>query len=126
MSLLDVPSIETKELRARAWQQGDRLELKMAGTAEAAAVEPLAGLVRRLHGEALRIKPREVIVDLRELEFMNSGCFKSFVSWLAELQESDGSAQYAIRFLSDPNKHWQRRSLGALSCFAIDLVRIEA
>lgn len=126
MSVLSIPAIETKELRASALQRDNSLELKMIGCAEAAAIEPLAALVRRVHYEALRLHPSEVVVDFRELEFMNSGCFKSFVTWLAELQETEANAQYPIRFLSDPNKHWQRRSLGALSCFAVDLVKIDA
>jgi hypothetical protein len=57
---------------------------------------------------------------------MNSSCFKAFVSWLGVLQDVDRVRQYRIRFLSDDQKHWQRRSLSALCCFAVDLVRIES
>jgi hypothetical protein len=51
--------------------------------------------------------------------------FKAFVSRLGTLQDLDVALQYRIRFLSDEEKHWQRRSLGALSSFAVDLVEIE-
>jgi len=36
------------------------------------------------------------------------------------------SGQYRIRFLSNPSILWQRRSLHALSCFAAELITIEA
>jgi hypothetical protein len=131
MTTLDVPSLDTTELRVTvaahdaAGTQGT-IEITMVGSAEAAAVEPLAVLLRRLRDEATRVHPREVVVDLRALEFMNSACFKSFVTWLAELQEVDADKQYTIRFRSDPAKHWQRRSLDALSRFAADLVKVDA
>lgn len=66
-----------------------------------------------------------MVVDLTRLEFMNSSCFKSFVAWIEQVQNLDPSEQYRIQFLSDPNMHWQRRSLKALSCFAADLITVE-
>jgi hypothetical protein len=57
---------------------------------------------------------------------MNSSCFKTFITWIVRVRNLAPDAQYKIRFLSDQEKHWQRRSLGALSCFAVDLIRIES
>ena len=37
----------------------------------------------------------------------------------------EATQQYRIHLLSNPNLLWQRRSLAALSCFAVDLVAIE-
>jgi hypothetical protein len=56
---------------------------------------------------------------------MNSSCFKIFVAWLAQVRDLDAAKQYRIHLLSNPNLLWQRRSLAALSCFAVDLVAIE-
>jgi hypothetical protein len=64
------------------------------------------------------------VVDFRAFDFMNSSCFKAFVTWIGLVQELE-SGQYKIRFLSDEGKHWQRRSLDALRCFAVDLIQIE-
>ncbi|MDB4957395.1 MAG: hypothetical protein JWO36_4964, partial [Myxococcales bacterium] len=63
--------------------------------------------------------------DLRELEFMNSSCFKAFVAWIAMIRDLETDKQYRMHLLSNPNLHWQRRSLAALTCFAVDLVTIE-
>jgi hypothetical protein len=42
------------------------------------------------------------------------------------VRDLDPSKQYAMRFLSKPELLWQKRSLHALRCFAVDLISIEA
>jgi len=95
------------------------------GTADFEAKTDLETVIKKLHTEAQALEVERVVVDFRELEFMNSSCFKVFVSWLAQVQEMPADQQYRIHFRSNPNLHWQRRSLAALSCFAVDLVAIE-
>ncbi len=82
-------------------------------------------MLEQVAAQLKQVRVREVVVDMRELEFMNSSCFKSFVTWLTDVQQLERDKQYQIRFLSDSSKHWQRRSQFALSCFAVDLVKIE-
>ena len=41
------------------------------------------------------------------------------------LQEEDTADQYKVRYLSNAEYSWQRRSLHALQCLAVDLVTIE-
>jgi hypothetical protein len=45
--------------------------------------------------------------------------------WLGALHDLEPKKQHRIRSLSDEHKHWQRRSLGALSSFAMNLVQVE-
>jgi hypothetical protein len=126
MSELSMLEVSTKELSVHATRVDiDRIQLAMSGTAETPAYDALMTLVRRLQAETHERRPSEVVVDLRGLDFMNSACLKTFVTWLGELREADASAQYAVRFLFDRNKHWQRRTVGALKCFAPTLVTIE-
>ena len=101
------------------------IKVRFAGTADVEAKPDLDASVKKLQEESLRLGATKVVIDFRELEFMNSSCFKVFVSWLATLQEIAPEKQYRIHLLSNPNLHWQRRSLAALSCFAVDLVAIE-
>jgi hypothetical protein len=101
------------------------LTLRFAGTADAQVTMELNGLLTRVHGEALGSHATSVAVDFRELEFMNSSCFKCFVTWISRVRALQADLQYRIHILSDVTKHWQRRSLAALSCFAIELVKIE-
>jgi hypothetical protein len=125
MTMIDVPVIQTEDLHSEASYAPPAVSLRLVGSAESVAMPSLGNLLGKLHGEALRLAVREVTIDMRDLEFMNSSCFKAFVSWLDELQDLEPDRQYRIRFLSDEQKHWQRRSLGALSCFAMDLIQIE-
>lgn len=102
----------------------DAIAVLFTGTADMHAIDPLDTYLATVHDLALEQKARRVHVDFRRLEFMNSSCFKSFVSWIGRVQELAPEARYAIDFHSNPQMHWQRRSLNALRCFAMDLVTI--
>lgn len=125
MSDLAVDPVSTPEFWAHAVLAPPSILLALNGTADLRAAEALARMVREVHAEALRLEVTEVVIDLRSLEFMNSSCFKSFVTWLSQLQALGARRAYRLRVRSDATKHWQKRSLRALSCFAVDLVSVE-
>ena len=102
------------------------LLLRFRGVADMASIEPLDDYLRAVHEEALRTKAASVVVDFQALEFMNSSCFKCFVEWLGTVQDLPASARYRVVFESNREMHWQRRSLNALRCFAMDVVSVEA
>jgi anti-anti-sigma factor len=121
---LDLPSSTGPLLRVEGHVDEKVIQLKFSGEADVEAKPEIDNVVRKIHEEALRLGAERIDVDLRQLEFMNSSCFKVFVSWLSSVQDLDTNKQYKIHLLSNPNLHWQRRSLAALSCFAVDLVTI--
>jgi len=120
-----LPVQQAAELRARLIHEESALVAKLSGTADLRVTDSVEAILGRVHQTALELSISEVQMDLRELEFMNSSCFKSFVSWISEVSDLT-AGQYRIRFLSNPSILWQRRSLHALSCFAAELVTIEA
>jgi anti-anti-sigma factor len=122
---LNVPSQTGTMMTVGAVLDDDVIRVRLAGTADAEAKVDLEVLAKKLHEEAQRLHTTKIVVDLRELEFMNSSCFKAFVHWLTQIQDLEIKQQYRLHFVSNPNLHWQRRSLAALSCFAVDLVTIE-
>lgn len=125
MNEIALPVQQAAELRARLMRDDAALVAKLSGTADLRVTGSVEAILARVHQAALELSIPEVHMDLRELEFMNSSCFKSFVSWISEVSELS-SGQYRIRFFSNPSILWQRRSLHALSCFAAELVTIEA
>lgn len=125
MTTLAVADVTAETLTIRGQLADGELAVRIAGTADLAARPDLEDYMRKLHDEAVRAKVSAVVVDLRELEFMNSSCLKVFVVWLAQLRDMDAAGQYKVRIRSNPDLLWQRRSLAALSCFAVDLVTIE-
>jgi hypothetical protein len=100
----------------------DSIRAHFTGNADIDAIGPLRELVARIHAEAVRVSAREVEIDLRELEFMNAACMKLFVNWVAEILEGPEDKRYRLRFVSNPEVRWQRRSLLALQCLTTDVV----
>lgn len=123
--MIDIPTIDANDLRAAPSFVDGQLSLQFAGSADSRSQGAIEVLLERVHAEALRLQLPEVAVDFRDCDFVNSSCFKAFVVWLEQIQELEASQQYRLRFYSDETKAWQRRSLQALSCFAIELVHIE-
>lgn len=124
MSETVIAELRESGLHARVRHGAGALEVLLEGSADMRAREVLSDLLTRVHAEAQSLAAPTVDVDLRGLEFMNSSCIKSFVTWLANLQDLAPEQQYKIRFVSRPELLWQRRSLHALQCFAADLVTI--
>jgi len=125
VNVIALPVEQAAELRAQLTREETGLVAKLSGTADLRVTDSVEAILTRVHQKALELGIPEVRMDLRELEFMNSSCFKSFVSWISDVSDLT-TGQYRIRFLSNPSILWQRRSLHALSCFAAELVTIEA
>lgn len=125
MSALDALSISAEEFSVNASLDDKTLTVRFLGNADMRTKSALDRLLGALHAEAQRAGAEEVVVDFHGLEFMNSSCFKSFVSWIGDVRDLEPEAQYKIRFRSKPELLWQRRSLHALRCFAVDLISIE-
>jgi hypothetical protein len=120
----ELPSLSQPGFDLTTTASAERLDLVFTGTADMHAIEPLDAYLASVHALASERRARCVGVDFRRLEFMNSSCFKSFVTWIGRVQDRAGSERYQIEFLSNPKMHWQRRSLNALRCFAMDVVVI--
>ncbi len=123
--MIDIPTIDANDLRAASTYADGQLALSFTGSADSRSQDAIEAMLSQTHNEALRLAVPEVAVDFRDCDFVNSSCFKAFVVWLERIQELEASQQYKLRFLSDETKAWQRRSLQALSCFAIELVHVE-
>ena len=123
---LDVPQIAGPNFAAAPSWDGAAIAVRFSGNADIAAKDSLEVLLPRVHAEAQRLASPEVVIDFKQLEFMNSSCFRSFVSWVSDVQDLPPDKQYRIRMLSNPAMLWQRRSLHALKCFANELIQIES
>ena len=120
----EVVNVKGDDFAAAADMDNGTISTWLKGNADYAALDALDMLLERIHAEARRSGVKEAIVDLRQLEFMNSSCFKSFVSWITNIQELEAERQYKVKFLSNPSMHWQKRSLHSLRCFAVELITV--
>jgi hypothetical protein len=126
MTQIALPIERAAELTAMLTHEAPALVVRLQGTADLRVTDTVESILNSVHAKAMELSIAEVKMDLRDLEFMNSSCFKSFVSWIGQVQDLPEAGQYRILFLSNPSILWQRRSLHALSCFAADLIKIEA
>jgi hypothetical protein len=123
MSLL--PVVETGFSLTPQFEE-PTLTITFSGNADMTAVKPLSLYLSQVHAEALHLELEEVAFDLKELYFMNSSCFKSFVTWINSVSTGDPKLAYRIRFLANPQQYWQRRSLDALRRMAQNIVTVES
>jgi hypothetical protein len=120
----ELVTVTGDDFSGSAHVEGKTVEASLKGNADYAAFDALEMLLNRIHAETKRLGASDVVVDLRQLEFMNSSCFKSFVSWVTDIQELDEQKRYKVKFLSNPSYHWQKRSLHSLRCFAVELITV--
>ncbi len=120
----ELVTVTGDDFAGSAHVDGSTVQAVLKGNADYAAFDALEMLLNRIHAETKRLAATEVVVDLRQLEFMNSSCFKSFVSWVTDIQELDDAKRYKVKFLSNPAYHWQKRSLHSLRCFAVELITV--
>ena len=123
MSAVGLDALDLEGFKAAPTLRDSRLVLHFAGSGDMNAINPLSMYLKRVHEEAARLALSEVTCDLRRLVFMNSSCFKAFVVWIDTVKNAQPG--YRIQFLTDPDLHWQRRSLEALRRLAANIVTIE-
>lgn len=108
-----------------ARHDAERLEVTVEGEASLDALEALGRVLDATHEEAMRLQAKEVVMNLTQLEFLNSSGVKHFVKWLRRASEVGDGRGYQIRLVSSPLVPWQRRGLEALRCFAPHRVTVE-
>ncbi|MCA9637680.1 MAG: hypothetical protein KC420_16755 [Myxococcales bacterium] len=123
---MNIPDLVSGELTASGARDGDSVRLSFSGNADARVDRELEAFLGKVHAEILRDPASEVIVDIRALEFMNSSCFKGFITWIVQVRRMDPKSRYRIRFLSTSKHPWQKRSLHAISYFGGELIVIES
>jgi hypothetical protein len=125
MSASPLPAVADTDFRALLTIDGPSLQVVLTGTADLNVQKQLDAFLTAVHECATGHMATNVVVDLRELEFMNSSCLKCVVSWIFSVRTEPVERQYRIVFMANPQAQWQRRSLYALSCMAAELVSVQ-
>jgi hypothetical protein len=98
--------------------------VQFTGNGDMEAVDSLGAYLKLVHRSAVELGVSRVAFDFSSLYFMNSSCFKAFVTLIDTVSRTDPRA-YAVCFLTNPRIHWQRRSLEALRYLAPRVVQVE-
>ena len=102
------------------------VRIKLSGNGDMETPMSLAGYLKTLHAEVLRVSAKSVVFECEDLYFMSSACVKCLVTWLDGVQKTDEVKRYTVSFRANPNLHWQRRSFEALRRFAPTIVQTES
>jgi hypothetical protein len=124
MSSLGIAPLSVEAFAIEPDLDDTRLLLRVTGNGDMAAAEPLDRYLKLVHKEALRVRVKEVAVNLCELYFMNSSCLKSFVTWIDTLS-TVVDRRYKIRLIGSPKLVWQRRTLDVLQRLGPSVVNLE-
>ena len=114
------------DFAAEASVHPDGLNVKLVGTADMSVRAVLDEFIGKLHRAAQDQHATQVVMDFRELAFMNSSCLKRLVAWISEIQDLPTGDRYRLVLVSSPEMHWQRRSFHALSCLGGELVTVQS
>jgi hypothetical protein len=125
MTAAALESIDESEFRAQGKIEDNRLTVYLWGNADQRGRSLFDSFLEGVDRESVAASVKEVVVDFRELMFMNSACLKSLVTWLRRVQERPADRQYAIRFLQAADAHWQVRSFSALVAFGRGVLTVE-
>jgi hypothetical protein len=99
---------------------------KLTGNAEMEMLPILGPYLVQLHEHLCHEREGSVVVDMSELYFMNSSCFKAIITWISGIRKLEPSEAYKVRFVTNPKLHWQRRNLEAIREFAPSIVEVIA
>ena len=122
MEPLQIVDVTDRDFGTKTQLDGAVITTQMRGNWDMTAATPLDEFTRNLQARAEQMKVERVIVELAEVEFMNSSCLKSFARWLASLSKKEQHG-YTVTFRT--GLPWQRRSLEALKALASDKITIE-
>jgi len=85
----------------------------------------LGPFFRGIHDAAKSDGLSELLVDVRELSFVNSSSIRLFVDWATWLK-NENRPTYVLRFRTDRKVTWQRTSFVALTALAKEVVTVQA
>lgn len=125
MNPFSIPVLRREGFSLEATVSRDEIRVKFSGNGDMETAPLLSNYLKQIHAEACRAGVSGVTFDFQELYFMNSSCFKSFVSWINLVNKMGPDARYLIRFITLQSLRWQSRSLEALRNFAPSLVSVE-
>ena len=119
-----VAAFEVEKLAGEAFFDGRTVAARLVGSASHRDIEALDHFLAKVLAEARRVLVTSIVLDLRDVGYMNSSHFKSLVSWLGSVAKAQPRVEVKVR--ANQQHHWQKRSLTALCNLTDGLVTIDS
>jgi hypothetical protein len=123
MGTLELTPVVSPSFALKPSLANGAVSVALTGTGDLLAMPQLGSFLKQLHVEVTRLSVKLVVMDIRELYFLNSSCLKQFVTWLKSIRGA-GTHGYQVQFISNANLRWQRRTLAALQALSDGAVTI--
>ena len=75
-----------------------------------------------VHTHITSKKIKEIIIDIKNLVFLNSSGIKEFVSWILKVEVLPKEKLYKLGFVGNKNKIWQQFSLETLKLLSPEII----
>src|SRR5579872_9019 len=125
MSVTSINEIKVDTFAAHWERQGAAVIVWMKGNADMAVHERLKTFLDAVDLSVKASQAKEAVFELEDLYFMNSSCLSLLLRFINGILGLRASERYKVRFRSNPNLRWQKKSLAALKAYAQDLVTID-
>jgi anti-anti-sigma factor len=119
-----IRDIKIQTFSTQSEQRGDALVVSLSGNADMAVHDQLKSFLDDLHRTAGALSIEETVFELQELYFMNSSCLSLLLRLVNSVLQSK-QHKYTLRFRSNPNLRWQKKSLEAIRSYAREVVVVE-
>jgi hypothetical protein len=120
----EIAAFEVEKLRGAATVAGTEVAVYLAGTASQRDIDALEAFLGAVLGAAQSGAAARIVVDLRDVAYMNSSHFKVLVAWIGRVGKSSPPIPVTLR--GNREFHWQKRSLDALRHLAESWVTIDS
>jgi hypothetical protein len=90
------------------------------------AEEEIERCLRGFHADVLKEERREVVVDVRHLEWITESAVTALVRWVLRIQRESFDKRYGVVFRINTSVPWQHGTFKALLAVAPNVVSIEA
>lgn len=121
----NVSEIEMEGFSAHLERRGSALVVPLKGNADMAVQEKLRAFLDHLASASQASTVKETVFELDELYFMNSSCLSLLLRFINRILEVPKDRRPTVRFRSNQNLQWQRKSLQALQSYAQEIVVVE-
>lgn len=120
-----IQDISTAALVTETSFQGSAVAVRAVGCADSATLADLTDYLAHLDRVAREENAEEIILDVRDIDFVSASCMRALVAWLGEVTRGGGPGCGA-RFVLDARKPLLRRSLERLAALNGSRVEIDS
>ena len=88
------------------------------------ALPAFESFISKLHAYLPTVPDQQVVVDVKNVYYMNSATIKCLVTWIMKVRDLNENARYFVAFATNTQFAWQKRSLAAVQRLAPDIVTL--